>query len=76
MTEHEKLDNQEELRGYFKSTFSPFLIETMERAGFFTNCLNCDRWDKANSICGLAKELPPPEIIVLGCENHQQNIPF
>ena len=53
-------------------------------------CLNCIHWHKRTEIdmtvnpptknevadCGLFKAMPPPHIIVSGCPDHENDIPF
>jgi hypothetical protein len=56
------------------------LVETLLDAGIFRNCLNCEHWQRGiNNLpegCSLARALPPPEVIVVGCEQHTDLIPF
>jgi len=40
------------------------------------DCLSCDHWDDKKDVCNLYKALPPPKIIVNGCEKFDQRIPF
>ena len=53
----------------------------MDENGFFKSCLNCEHWlegppDNKLQICGKYKARPPTNIIVCGCEEHSDNIPF
>jgi len=48
--------------------------ETLER--MTKTCLNCDNWDNIDQLCSLYKTLPPPKVLVVGCENHVDEIPF
>jgi hypothetical protein len=41
----------------------------------FTSCLNCSNWVEDKG-CELYKAMPPPHIIVFGCDKHQFDIPF
>ena len=50
-------------------------------AGFFQNCYNCQHWlegppHNRQQICGLFKARPPTSVIVAGCSEHTDNIPF
>lgn len=44
------------------------------------NCLNCVHWQKGDATepkgCSKYRQLPPPEVIVHGCEQHDFDIPF
>lgn len=40
-------------------------------------CLNCENWSEITSGCSKAGgALPPPEIIVLGCDSWVADVPF
>jgi hypothetical protein len=39
-------------------------------------CLNCLDWDKANERCDKFNARPPAAIIVVGCKDHTNDIPF
>lgn len=59
------------------------LAETFRDAGFFRNCLNCLEWIEPtpqaphlNTGCMKFKQLPPPRILVTGCDQHTDLIPF
>ena len=38
------------------------------------SCVNCDFFTSAG--CRKFKAMPPPEVIVVGCEEWEDNIPF
>jgi len=40
------------------------------------NCPSCDLWDQPKAICGKYKTLPPPHVIVEGCDEFKNHIPF
>ncbi|QDH84398.1 hypothetical protein Axy20_001 [Achromobacter phage vB_AxyS_19-32_Axy20] len=44
------------------------------------NCLNCIEWQKGTATepegCRRYRQLPPPHVIVHGCEQHTFDIPF
>ena len=44
--------------------------------GYGRNCVNCDRWKPKEQQCGLYNALPPAEVIVTGCKDHTDLIPF
>ena len=49
--------------------------------GFFKTCANCSHWIEGpphnrQQLCGLFKQRPPTNIIVSGCPEHSDNIPF
>lgn len=46
------------------------------RVGMWKTCLNCIEWDKASEGCGKFRAVPPPHIIVSGCPDHDDDIPF
>lgn len=56
------------------------------KAGLWRCCLNCEHWceivdavtstERQYNHCGKYQQLPPDEIIVLGCPEHVQAIPF
>lgn len=40
-------------------------------------CLNCEHWRKKGEPgCTKFNAMPPPHIIVTGCEDHEFDIPF
>jgi len=57
------------------------LTELMLEEGWFRTCYNCEHWiegppDNLQQICGKYKQRPPTKIIVCGCEDHSDNIPY
>lgn len=48
--------------------------EELDRAT--RTCLNCSRFDEPNELCGKYGGRPPARIIVLGCDGHEDEIPF
>lgn len=49
-------------------------------AQILQNCLNCVHWQKGDANkpqgCTKYRQLPPPDVIVHGCEQHDFDIPF
>ena len=46
-----------------------------------STCLNCGYWrsnpaDELQYVCGQNNQIPPPRVIVNGCDNHTALIPF
>lgn len=41
-------------------------------------CLNCEAFSKVQSICTLngRNQTPPPQVILLGCKDYTDDIPF
>lgn len=39
-------------------------------------CLNCEHWNSNINVCRYYEALPPPHIIIVGCEMHDFDIPF
>lgn len=39
-------------------------------------CLNCDHWDSVKESCKKYNAVPPPRVIVVGCDDHEIDIPF
>lgn len=39
-------------------------------------CLNCEHFDEPNEICRMVGKRPPARIIAMGCEYHDDIIPF
>lgn len=57
------------------------LAGNMDDMGMFRTCLNCEHWIEGTphniqQICGKYKVRPPTKIIVCGCDDHSDNIPF
>jgi len=48
------------------------------KAAIWRTCLNCDNWrlTKLGNLCALYNVLPPPSVIVHGCQEHIDDIPF
>ncbi len=49
-------------------------------SGRWRSCLNCEYWVGHAGLvaphCDMFKAMPPPHIIVTGCNEHIDNIPF
>lgn len=41
-----------------------------------SSCINCINWDNKPEECVKFKQRPPAEVIVLGCAEWEQDIPF
>lgn len=43
-------------------------------------CLNCEEWSDGKGQtpmgCALHQAMPPPEIFIVGCQDHMTDIPF
>lgn len=39
-------------------------------------CLNCDHWNKDKLWCSKWDVLPPLDVIVVGCEDYENDVPF
>lgn len=39
-------------------------------------CMNCANFERDSEICRLAGVRPPIKIAVVGCEKHEEDIPF
>jgi hypothetical protein len=39
-------------------------------------CINCELFIENVELCGKFKVRPPARIIALGCDNHEDTIPF
>lgn len=44
--------------------------------GYGRNCVNCDNWKTKEQLCGKFNASPPAEVIVVGCPEHTDLIPF
>lgn len=49
---------------------------TLVKRAIWQCCLNCLNFDKTKSICLTYKATPPPHIIVHGCRDWEDDIPF
>lgn len=54
-------------------------------SGLWRCCMNCEHWgevvavtstERTYSQCGKYDMLPPDEVLIVGCVNHLQSIPF
>jgi len=54
-------------------TIKKFQNTLLNRA-IWRSCLNCDNWD--GSQCGKWRMMPPPHVIVNGCKDWEDDIPF
>lgn len=52
--------------------FTSFLMDN----GFFRSCSNCEHWVNGKEICGKYDARPPVKVIVAGCEDHSDFVPF
>ena len=79
----------EDLRGQFAESLGRNIAELLLDVGIARTCLNCDYWNTDGSYgmpvnfnnkypegCTLFKQLPPPKVIVKGCDKHTDQIPF
>lgn len=48
----------------------------MVRNFLLSSCLNCEHWDKKPEQCRKFGMKPPLEVIVYGCAEWEQDIPF
>lgn len=48
----------------------------IKTAGVFVTCANCEAWDRDNDQCGQYKMRPPVDVIIIGCDQWEQEIPF
>jgi len=64
----------------------PYQREAIRRC-FWRSCLNCDHWNDGQAKAGndagkpqgcrkASYSLPPPDIIVFGCDSYVEQIPF
>lgn len=42
----------------------------------WATCLNCEFWEKDKGICDKYQAVPPPEVILLSCDDWFGEIPF
>lgn len=52
------------------------IVERMSDEGYFRTCCNCKAWDEQHEVCKKYNVQPPARVIVKGCEDHSDNIPF
>ncbi len=73
---HEK----EQMVARYRKEMQGALIEV----GFWVTCLNCENWAPNTRSpgptpppgCALFNSMPPPDVIVFGCEKWEINVPF
>ena len=63
------------------SKLALILANYMDEMGMFKSCYNCEHWLEGPpydrlQICGKHKMRPPTRIIVSGCDDHSDNLPF
>lgn len=46
----------------------------LSRQGVVSTCLNCLHWQ--NDQCTLAAAVPPPQVLVFGCQSWDNTLPF
>lgn len=59
-----------------REDFATKLANGLDDAGLFRNCLNCANFHYETEICAMYKQRPPARIIVTGCPDHTDLIPF
>ena len=68
-----------------KTDTRALLHKTLVQEQVVRSCLNCDYWgeyvgvtdeEEIYMVCGKVNQLPPPEIIVYGCDQHCPDIGF
>ena len=56
------------------------VVDDWMNQGLFRTCLNCDHWrdnPAANMVgCNLYRQMPPPKVVAVGCDDHSDMIPF
>lgn len=78
-----------ELRDSFVTSLGNNIAETLVDCGIAKTCLNCDHWNSDGTYgnpqffnrnlpegCKKYRALPPPKIIVMGCPDHTDALPF
>lgn len=53
-----------------------FFQARMIENGLISTCTNCEFWDSKTNTCMTYESLPPPDVIVAGCEEWELYIPF
>lgn len=48
----------------------------MDQEKVFRNCTNCEHWRHTEERCGKWNARPPATVIVTGCDDHSDEIPF
>ena len=51
------------------------IADWLDDQGYMRNCLTCEHW-RNDEICGKWNARPPAKIIVSGCPDHTDLIPF
>jgi hypothetical protein len=57
------------------------LMDWLDDAGYHRTCLTCESWiegptDNRQQLCGKYKMRPPTKIIISGCPDHTDLIPY
>ena len=78
MHEEYKLENvaQYKERTGKEDSAAKVFYARMIRAGVFPSCINCEYFNHINETCDKVNQRPPAHIIVSGCPEWQQEIPF
>lgn len=58
------------------STLAEIFVDKMMQIGLFQTCLNCEFWNKEKETCEKFNMRPPAKVIVVGCSEHSDIIPF
>lgn len=71
----------DETRSDAMNKLALILARHMDEMGMFKSCCNCEHWlegppDNKLQICGKYQMRPPTKVIVCGCDDHSDNIPF
>lgn len=52
------------------------MLDFLGARGWFRNCTTCMDWDSEKDQCARHDAKPPADVIVKGCEDHSDLIPF
>jgi hypothetical protein len=57
-----------------KQKIGAVILEDLLASGTIRSCVNCEGLTKQG--CSVAQQMPPPEVIMKGCDAWDQKIPF
>lgn len=62
--------------GDFVKEYSKKMQEALIGVGFWKSCINCNEWSTEHKRCAKWSAVPPPEVIVYGCDQWLCIVPF
>lgn len=56
--------------------FRVMLTKSLQKQHIITTCATCEHYDKPSWTCNLFKQQPPVDVVVVGCGEWSEGLPY